>query len=102
MYIASPQQGDLRFSGPLTGQGASIGARTHDRGIHADLRADSPCTGHRSPRKVKEFWYSAMTTRGVSDINVVWLHFCECTKFKDVVTPEEKRRMMRTLSDLIM
>ncbi|GFN75592.1 hypothetical protein PoB_000209800 [Plakobranchus ocellatus] len=43
-YIASPQQGDLRLSGPPSGQGAGGGARTRDRRVHADLRADSLAT----------------------------------------------------------
>ncbi|GFN96264.1 hypothetical protein PoB_002277000 [Plakobranchus ocellatus] len=41
LYIASPQQGDLRLSGPPAGQGAGGGARTRDRTFPADLRADS-------------------------------------------------------------
>ncbi|GFN98785.1 hypothetical protein PoB_002529100 [Plakobranchus ocellatus] len=40
----SPQQGDLRLSGPPSGQGAGSGARTRDRRIPADLRADSLAT----------------------------------------------------------
>ncbi|GFO14954.1 hypothetical protein PoB_004145900 [Plakobranchus ocellatus] len=37
----NPEQGVLRFSGPPSGQGASGGARTRDRRVPADLRADS-------------------------------------------------------------
>ncbi|GFO49852.1 hypothetical protein PoB_007635700 [Plakobranchus ocellatus] len=44
LYIASPQQGDLRLSGPPSGQGADSGARTRDRRVPADLRADSQAT----------------------------------------------------------
>ncbi|GFN76575.1 hypothetical protein PoB_000308100 [Plakobranchus ocellatus] len=44
LYIASPQQGDLRLSGPPSGQGAGGGARTRDRKVPADLRADSLAT----------------------------------------------------------
>ncbi|GFO21090.1 hypothetical protein PoB_004759500 [Plakobranchus ocellatus] len=40
----SPQQGDLRLSGPPSGQGAGGGARASDRGVPADLRADSLAT----------------------------------------------------------
>ncbi|GFO06094.1 hypothetical protein PoB_003259900 [Plakobranchus ocellatus] len=40
-YIASPQQGDVRLSGPPSGQGAGGGARTYDRRVPADLREDS-------------------------------------------------------------
>ncbi|GFO44412.1 endonuclease-reverse transcriptase [Plakobranchus ocellatus] len=44
LYIASPQQGDLRLSGPPSGRGAGSGARTRDRMVPADLRADSQAT----------------------------------------------------------
>ncbi|GFO33440.1 hypothetical protein PoB_005994500 [Plakobranchus ocellatus] len=37
LYIASPQQGDLKRSG----EGAGGGARTRDRRVPTDLRADS-------------------------------------------------------------
>ncbi|GFO45033.1 hypothetical protein PoB_007153800 [Plakobranchus ocellatus] len=46
---ASPQQGDLRLSGPPSGQGAGGGARTCDRGVPADLRADSLATVPATP-----------------------------------------------------
>ncbi|GFN86611.1 hypothetical protein PoB_001311700 [Plakobranchus ocellatus] len=49
LCIASRQQGDLRLSGPLTGQGAGGGARTRDRRIPADLRADSLATVPPTP-----------------------------------------------------
>ncbi|GFO33427.1 hypothetical protein PoB_005993200 [Plakobranchus ocellatus] len=39
VYIASPQQGDLRLSGPPSGQGTGGGARTRDRRVPAYLRA---------------------------------------------------------------
>ncbi|GFO34197.1 U3 small nucleolar RNA-associated protein 15-like protein, partial [Plakobranchus ocellatus] len=35
-----PQQGDLRLSGPPSGQGAGSGTRTRDRRVPADLRAE--------------------------------------------------------------
>ncbi|GFO09092.1 hypothetical protein PoB_003559700 [Plakobranchus ocellatus] len=38
---ASPQQGDLRLSAPLLGEDVGGGARTRDRSVHANLRADS-------------------------------------------------------------
>ncbi|GFN76458.1 Arginase [Plakobranchus ocellatus] len=41
---ASPQQGDLRLLGPPSGRGADGGARTRDRRVPADLRADSQAT----------------------------------------------------------
>ncbi|GFO00862.1 hypothetical protein PoB_002736700 [Plakobranchus ocellatus] len=49
LYIASPQQGDLRLSGPPSGQGAGGGARTSDRRVPADLRADSLATVPPTP-----------------------------------------------------
>ncbi|GFO48121.1 hypothetical protein PoB_007462600 [Plakobranchus ocellatus] len=44
LFIASPQQGDLRLSGPPSGQGAGGGARTRDRRVPADLRVHSLAT----------------------------------------------------------
>ncbi|GFO03931.1 fucolectin-related molecule [Plakobranchus ocellatus] len=41
LYIASPQQGDLRLSGSPSGQGSGGGARTRVRRVQTDLRADS-------------------------------------------------------------
>ncbi|GFN96276.1 hypothetical protein PoB_002278200 [Plakobranchus ocellatus] len=41
LYLASPHQGDLRLSGPPSGQDAVGGARTRDRRVLADLRVDS-------------------------------------------------------------
>ncbi|GFN84447.1 hypothetical protein PoB_001095300 [Plakobranchus ocellatus] len=41
MYVASPQQGDLRLSRPQSGQGTGGGARTRDRKVPANLRANS-------------------------------------------------------------
>ncbi|GFO46627.1 hypothetical protein PoB_007313200 [Plakobranchus ocellatus] len=41
---SSPQQGDLRLSGPPSGHGADGGARTRERRIPTDLRADSLAT----------------------------------------------------------
>ncbi|GFN95787.1 hypothetical protein PoB_002229300 [Plakobranchus ocellatus] len=49
VYLASPQQGGLRLSGPPSGQGAGEGARTHDRRVPADLRADSLATVPLTP-----------------------------------------------------
>ncbi|GFO34769.1 hypothetical protein PoB_006127400 [Plakobranchus ocellatus] len=46
---SSPQQGDLRLSGPPSGQGASGGARTRDRRVPADIRADSLATVPSTP-----------------------------------------------------
>ncbi|GFN95230.1 hypothetical protein PoB_002173600 [Plakobranchus ocellatus] len=45
----SPQQGDLRLSGPPSGQDAGGGARTRDRRVPADLRADSLATVPPTP-----------------------------------------------------
>ncbi|GFO06467.1 hypothetical protein PoB_003297200 [Plakobranchus ocellatus] len=47
--ILGPQQGDLRLSGPPSGQGAGGGARTRDRKVPADLRADSLATVPPTP-----------------------------------------------------
>ncbi|GFO35319.1 hypothetical protein PoB_006182400 [Plakobranchus ocellatus] len=47
---ASPLQGDLRLSGPPSGQGAGGGARTYDRKVPADLRADSLATVPPTPQ----------------------------------------------------
>ncbi|GFO01673.1 hypothetical protein PoB_002817800 [Plakobranchus ocellatus] len=54
LYVASPQQGDLRLLGPPSGQGAGSGARTRDRRVPADLRADSQATVLPTPRIMKE------------------------------------------------
>ncbi|GFO41984.1 hypothetical protein PoB_006848900 [Plakobranchus ocellatus] len=43
-YFSFPQQGDLRLSGPSSGQGAGSRARTRDRRVPADFRADSQAT----------------------------------------------------------
>ncbi|GFN92738.1 endonuclease-reverse transcriptase [Plakobranchus ocellatus] len=45
----SPQQGVLRLSDPPSGQDASGGARTRDRRVPANLRADSPATVPPTP-----------------------------------------------------
>ncbi|GFN86133.1 hypothetical protein PoB_001263900 [Plakobranchus ocellatus] len=42
--MASLQEGDLRLSGPPSGQGTGGGARTYDERVPADLRADSLAT----------------------------------------------------------
>ncbi|GFO46684.1 GDP-mannose-4,6-dehydratase [Plakobranchus ocellatus] len=47
----SPQQGDLGLSGPPSGQGAGGGARTRDRMVPVDLRADSLATVPPTPPK---------------------------------------------------
>ncbi|GFN93385.1 hypothetical protein PoB_001989100 [Plakobranchus ocellatus] len=53
LYIASPQQGDLRLSGPPSGQGAGSGTRTRNRRVPADLRADSQATVLPTPPPLK-------------------------------------------------
>ncbi|GFN90258.1 hypothetical protein PoB_001676400 [Plakobranchus ocellatus] len=45
----SPQQGDLMLSDPPLGQGAGGGARTRDKEVPADLRADSLATVPPTP-----------------------------------------------------
>ncbi|GFO30740.1 hypothetical protein PoB_005724500 [Plakobranchus ocellatus] len=47
-----PQQGDLRFLGPPSGQGAGGGAGTRDRRVPADLRAFSLATMPPTPNDV--------------------------------------------------
>ncbi|GFO39629.1 hypothetical protein PoB_006613400 [Plakobranchus ocellatus] len=49
LNIASPQQGNLRLSGPPSDQGAGSGARTLDRMVPADLGADSLATMPPTP-----------------------------------------------------
>ncbi|GFN92439.1 hypothetical protein PoB_001894500 [Plakobranchus ocellatus] len=51
LYIASPQQGDLRLLGPPSGQGTGSGARTRNRRVPADLRADSLATVPPTPQQ---------------------------------------------------
>ncbi|GFO33881.1 hypothetical protein PoB_006038600 [Plakobranchus ocellatus] len=46
---ASPQQDDLGLFGPPSGQGAGGGARTRDRKVPADLRADLLATVPPTP-----------------------------------------------------
>ncbi|GFN99316.1 hypothetical protein PoB_002582200 [Plakobranchus ocellatus] len=53
LYIASPQQDDLRLSSPQTGQGAGGEARTHDRKVPTDLKAYSLATVPPTPRVLK-------------------------------------------------
>ncbi|GFO48061.1 hypothetical protein PoB_007456600 [Plakobranchus ocellatus] len=50
LYIPSPQRGDLRHSGPPSGQGAGGGARTRDGRVPADLRTYSLATVLPTPR----------------------------------------------------
>ncbi|GFO49434.1 hypothetical protein PoB_007593900 [Plakobranchus ocellatus] len=49
--VATPQQGDLRLSGFPSGQGVDGGARTRDRKVAADIRADSLATVLPTPAK---------------------------------------------------
>ncbi|GFO15720.1 hypothetical protein PoB_004222500 [Plakobranchus ocellatus] len=49
LYIASPQQGDLRLSGPPSGLGAGGETRNRDRRFSADFRADSLTTVPSTP-----------------------------------------------------
>ncbi|GFO21583.1 hypothetical protein PoB_004808800 [Plakobranchus ocellatus] len=55
LCIASPQQGDLRLSGPPTGQGAGGGARTHIRMIPTDLKASDLSTVPPMPTVFQEW-----------------------------------------------
>ncbi|GFN73567.1 hypothetical protein PoB_000007300 [Plakobranchus ocellatus] len=49
LYIASTQQGDLRLLAPPSGRGTNGEARTRDRTVPADLRADSQATVPPTP-----------------------------------------------------
>ncbi|GFO30041.1 dihydroflavonol 4-reductase [Plakobranchus ocellatus] len=49
LFEKRPQQGDLRLSGPPSGQGAGGGARTRDRRVSADNKADSLATVPLTP-----------------------------------------------------
>ncbi|GFO01929.1 endonuclease/exonuclease/phosphatase family protein [Plakobranchus ocellatus] len=49
----SPQQGDLRLSGPSSGQGTGGGAQTRNRWIPTGLRADSPAIVPLTPPHLK-------------------------------------------------
>ncbi|GFO20403.1 hypothetical protein PoB_004690800 [Plakobranchus ocellatus] len=51
---ANPQEGDLRVSGPPSGQGAGGGARTSDRRIPANLRADWLATVPPTPHHLAD------------------------------------------------
>ncbi|GFO34325.1 hypothetical protein PoB_006083000 [Plakobranchus ocellatus] len=53
LYIASPQKGDLRLLGPPSDQGADGGARTRDRRVPADIRADSQATVPPTPKSCR-------------------------------------------------
>ncbi|GFO45575.1 hypothetical protein PoB_007208000 [Plakobranchus ocellatus] len=56
---ASPPKGDLRLSGPPSGQGAGGGARTRDRRVPAEFRADSLVTVPSTPpycRRIVAEW----------------------------------------------
>ncbi|GFO32818.1 hypothetical protein PoB_005932300 [Plakobranchus ocellatus] len=48
-YCVGPQQGDLRLSGPPSGQSAGGETLTRNRRVPADLRADSLATVPPTP-----------------------------------------------------
>ncbi|GFN83014.1 hypothetical protein PoB_000952000 [Plakobranchus ocellatus] len=50
-FLARPQHGDIRLLHPPSGQHAGAGARTRNRRVPADLRADSLATVLPTPRK---------------------------------------------------
>ncbi|GFO25289.1 fam-a protein [Plakobranchus ocellatus] len=54
LYKASPQQGDLKLSGPPSGQSAVGGARTRDKNVPAELWADSLATVPPTPPVIKQ------------------------------------------------
>ncbi|GFO31116.1 hypothetical protein PoB_005762100 [Plakobranchus ocellatus] len=49
LTTASPQESDLMFSGPPSGESVGGGARTRDRRVPADFRADSLATVPPTP-----------------------------------------------------
>ncbi|GFO33736.1 hypothetical protein PoB_006024100 [Plakobranchus ocellatus] len=51
---SSPQQKDLRLSGPLSGQAAGGGARARNRRVSTELRADSLATRSHELARTKE------------------------------------------------
>ncbi|GFN84546.1 RNA-directed DNA polymerase from mobile element jockey-like protein [Plakobranchus ocellatus] len=54
MYrVVSSQHGDVRLSSPPSGQGAGGGARTRDRRVPADLRADLQATEPPTPHQAE-------------------------------------------------
>ncbi|GFN83427.1 hypothetical protein PoB_000993300 [Plakobranchus ocellatus] len=50
---ASPQQDDLRLSGPPSGQGAGGATRIRNRGVRADIRAGSLSTEPPIPMRME-------------------------------------------------
>ncbi|GFO18578.1 hypothetical protein PoB_004508300 [Plakobranchus ocellatus] len=80
MYtIASPQQGDLRHSGPPSGQGDGGGARTRDRRVPAHLRADSLATGPPTPPSSPSHTHTfekSVEIPGKSSYYRNWAHMC--------------------------
>ncbi|GFO40486.1 hypothetical protein PoB_006699100 [Plakobranchus ocellatus] len=60
LFIASPQQGDLKLSGPPSGHGAGSGARTRDRRVPADLRANSQATVLPTPHTTEKYYNSLL------------------------------------------
>ncbi|GFO30512.1 hypothetical protein PoB_005701700 [Plakobranchus ocellatus] len=76
----SPQQGDLRLSGPPSGQGAGVGARTRGRRVPADLRADSLATVPPTPpnyivvnRKCEWWQYTKNVPNWTSPFDVLYM-----------------------------
>ncbi|GFO22374.1 phosphodiesterase [Plakobranchus ocellatus] len=69
LHIASPQEGDLRLSGPPSGQGAGGGARTRDRRLPADLREISLATVPPTPPCAKISSYNDYSLTNSYQIN---------------------------------
>ncbi|GFO18286.1 hypothetical protein PoB_004479100 [Plakobranchus ocellatus] len=67
--MASPQQGDLRLSGPPTGQGVGGRARTRDRRALADLWADLLPTMPPKPQEMRIIGVNVRKT--LQDVNVL-------------------------------
>ncbi|GFN92448.1 hypothetical protein PoB_001895400 [Plakobranchus ocellatus] len=60
VVVKNPQQGDLRLSGPPSGQNDNDGTRTRNRRVPADIRADSLAT---EPPTAKLFGPRQIRTR---------------------------------------
>ncbi|GFO29575.1 hypothetical protein PoB_005608000 [Plakobranchus ocellatus] len=72
----SPQQGDLRLSGPLSSQGAGGEARTRGRRVPADLRADCLATVPPTPSLLRTglgFCVKPVHSKVISDFQALRL-----------------------------
>ncbi|GFN82731.1 toll-like receptor g [Plakobranchus ocellatus] len=94
LYIASPQQRDLRLSGPLSGQGAGSGAQTCGRDVPADLRADRYRLCHRRPLSTGKGKNS-----GTLQISAFIDFFSESYITEDIKNTGEKASCMKAVDE---